>query len=479
MSAVLKAVAGHAALRPHSVALRGAGRQFTYAQLVECIDATARRLAPWLAQGAGCVGVALANSPAWVVVDLALLRLQRASLPLPSFFLAEQADAALRDAGADWVVESQGEGEPLEVAGEQVWFRRLNGNPARLHPGAAKVTYTSGSTGSPKGVCLSQPQMERVAQSIVARFGVQFAGVHAPLLPLGVLLENVAGLYPVLLAGGCYHVEPPEALGCANPFRPDFARMGAALQEAGATSLILVPELLRGIMAATAFGTMALPALNLIAVGGAKVAPDLISMARSLNLPVYEGYGLTECASVVAVNAPSADRPGTVGKPLAHVSLSFAEDGEIVVEGDTYLGYAGGAPHAGPTRTGDIGSLDEDGFLRVTGRKNNLIITSFGRNISPEWVESELLAEPVIRHALVFGEGQAELRALIAPVLPNLEREHVAASIERANARLPAYARVGAFELMAPLTVEAGLLTGNGRPRRQSILAAHAAFVNG
>jgi long-chain acyl-CoA synthetase len=255
--------------------------------------------------------------------------------------------------------------------------------------------------------------------------------------------------------------------------------MGDTLRGAETTSLILVPELLRGIMAATAFGTMQLPNLTLVAVGGAKVAPDLISMARSLKLPVFEGYGLTECASVVAVNAPSGDRPGTVGKPLTHTSLSFTGDGEIVVEGDTFLGYAGHGSQLGATKTGDIGHLDEDGFLHVTGRKSNLIITSFGRNVSPEWVESELLAEPVIRHALVFGEGQAQLRALIAPVFPNIEREHVAASIERANARLPAYARIGAFELMAPLTVESGHLTGNGRPRRQTILAAHAAFVNG
>jgi long-subunit acyl-CoA synthetase (AMP-forming) len=126
-----------------------------------------------------------------------------------------------------------------------------------------------------------------------------------------------------------------------------------------------------------------------------------------------------------------------------------------------------------------VGHTDKDGFLQVTGRKGNLIITSFGRNVSPEWVESELLAEPIIRHALVFGEGRSELRALIAPVFAGIDRDQVAASIARANARLPAYARIGAFEVLAPLSAQSGELTGNGRLRRQTILAAHADFVNG
>ncbi|MBI3438480.1 MAG: AMP-binding protein [Proteobacteria bacterium] len=480
MSLVLEAIARHAQAAGDRPALRGAGIVMSYAQLDDLVRSLAQAISPLLSDARGCVGISLPNGPAWVILDLVMMRLRRAALPLPSFFTGQQCDAALSDAGADWVIEEAGEGgAPLSIAGSAIWIRRLHGDASRLPTLTAKVTYTSGSTGAPKGVCLSQVQMERVAHAIVERFGVRFAGVHAPILPLGVLLENVAGLYAVLLAGGCYHVESPEELGCANPFKPDFARMGHALRGAQATSLILVPELLRGIMATSAFGGMHLSTLNLVAVGGAKLAPDLITMARSLNLPVFEGYGLTECASVVSVNAPAMDRVGTVGKPLSHVNVDVVDDGEIIVGGETFLGYAGREVHCGPTQTGDIGHLDQDGFLQVTGRKSNLIITSFGRNISPEWVESELLAEPLIRHALVFGEGRAELRALIAPVFTNVERDNVAHSIERANGRLPEYARIGAFELMAPLSVEAGNLTGNGRPRRDTILAAHAAFVSG
>ncbi|MEQ1491923.1 MAG: AMP-binding protein [Terricaulis sp.] len=479
MSRVLQAVTQRAVARPEKLALAQGARRLTYAELAEEIERVSQALARVIPYELGCVGVALGNGIAWVITDLALIQLRRAALPLPVFFTEAQTESALRDAGADWLISSEEGGVPIVIAGETVWLHRRDGDATRLHPNTAKVTYTSGSTGAPKGVCLSQAQMERVAASIVQRFGVGFAGVHAPILPLGVLLENVAGLYSVLLAGGCYCVESAAELGCDNPFKPDFERMGATLRRVNATSLILVPELLRGVMAASAFGRMQLPDLNLVAVGGAKVAPDLVSFARSLKLSVFEGYGLTECASVVAVNAPNYDRPGTVGKPLDHIELSLAADGEIIVESDTYLGFAGQAPRQGATPTGDIGRIDEDGFLEVTGRKSNLIITSFGRNVSPEWVESELLAEPVIRHALVFGEGRPELRALIAPVFPNIERDAVAACVERANARLPAYARIGEFELLAPLTTESGQLTGNGRPKRQTILAAHADFVNG
>lgn len=383
MSVVLAAIRRHASEKPAALALASGPERLSYADLGDAVAATARTLDVALRDGAGAVAIALDNSISWVLLDLALVALGRASLPLPNFFTPEQVEAALQDAGADWMISDVEGGAPLEIGGRRLWLTRRSGDYQRLQPDTAKVTYTSGSTGKAKGVCLAQWQMEHVAESIVERFGARFAGVHAPILPLGVLLENVAGLYSVLIAGGAYFVESAEALGCANPFKPDFARMGATLRTAGATSLILVPELMRGIMAARAFGVMDLPELNLVAVGGAKVAHDLLAMARSIGMPVYEGYGLTECASVVAVNAPDAQRAGTVGKPLSHLDVSIAEGGEIIVGRRTFLGYAGGPFNTNATPTGDLGALDEDGYLTVSGRRDNLIITSFGRNVSP------------------------------------------------------------------------------------------------
>jgi long-chain acyl-CoA synthetase len=297
--------------------------------------------------------------------------------------------------------------------------------------------------------------MEAVAASLVQVIGEDYAGRHLPILPLAILLENVAGLYTTLLAGGCYHVLPPQDLGLADPFRPDLSKLAAAIAGEGATSLILVPELLRALMMVMGFTGVTFPGLRLVAVGGAKVSTQLLDRAAELGLPVFEGYGLSECASVVALNTPGDNRRGAVGRPLPHLSVTI-EDGEIVVGPRPFLGYAGSPPSEGPVRT---------------------IITAFGRNVAPEWVESELLAQPEIRQAVVFGEAQADLGALIVPIAPGLEPAAIASAIARANQNLPEYARVRRWTVRAPFDPARGEVTGNGRPRRAVILAAHRDFT--
>jgi len=477
MSKVLDAIASHAHTDPAKPALTCDDRSYSYATLNHAVDLLAAQLDAMLWEEDGAVGLALPNGPEWVLLDLALMRLGRPAVPLPPFFTAAQRDRALADVGAAWLIASEGVGQTIDVAGSHFKLKRLYASHSKLHPGTAKVTYTSGSTGTPKGVCLSQDHMEAVAQSIVDRFGAEFAGIHVPILPLGVLLENVAGLYPVLLAGGRYHAARPGAIGCANTFRPDFALMRDQLETVGATSLILVPELLRGLLAAIFFGGKPLSALNLVAVGGARIAPNLLNAARGLGVPVFEGYGLTECGSVVAVNAPSGDRTASVGRPLDCARVSIADDGEIIVECSVFLGYTGERPHKGPVMTGDLGRIDEYGFLEVTGRKKNLIITSFGRNISPEWIESELLAQPEILQAVVCGDGEACVSAIVSPTSPDVDRQRMAGAIDAVNARLPDYARIGHFAYVPPFTVEDGLLTGNGRPRRRNVVAHYRSHL--
>lgn len=473
MSRILDAVDHYARTRPDAVAVSGAETNLTWSDLAGEIEAVAARLAKLGGETpAGApVAIALENGPEWVVLDLALVRLGWPSLPIPGFFTPAQRDHALADAGAGLLISSEGTGLDLAIGQTFLRAQQLANSPKPLPPGTAKITYTSGSTGQPKGVCLSQPQMEAVAQSLVQVLGEDYAGRHLPLLPLSILLENVAGLYPILLAGGCYRVLPPAALGLAEPFRPDLQRLTTAIAAEGATSLILVPELLRAIMMVMAFTGARFPALNLVAVGGAKVSPQLLSQADQLGLPVYEGYGLSECASVVALNTPGGRKVGAVGRPLPHLQVEIDPDGEIIVGPSPFLGYAGTPPRQGPVRTGDMGSFDADGFLRIEGRRSNTIINTFGRNIAPEWVESELTAQPEIRQAIVYGEAQAELGALIIPLAPDMPQAVIAQAVERANQNLPEYARVRRWRTRGPLDPAAGELTGNGRPRRAAILA--------
>jgi len=247
-----------------------------------------------------------------------------------------------------------------------------------------------------------------------------------------------------------------------------------------ATTTILVPQMLEALCGVLErereregkAGAPAWPGLRWVAVGGARLAPRLLQRAVAVGLPVYEGYGLSECASVVALNTPAAYRAGSVGKPLPHVRLSFGADGEIFVGGATLLGYVGDdtpAPETWPS--GDLGHLDAEGFLHLHGRKKNLLITSFGRNISPEWLESELCAEAAIAQAVVFGDGQPWPVALLVPRRPGLAETpaEIARAVQQANAGLPEYARIGGWLLAAPFSFANGQTTSNGRPRRDLI----------
>jgi acyl-CoA synthetase (AMP-forming)/AMP-acid ligase II len=337
-----------------------------------------------------------------------------------------------------------------------------------LPEGTARITFTSGSTGTPKGICLSADHMMQVAASVVDAVGDHHAGRHLALLPPGILLETVAGLFATLLAGGTY-VCPPQALvGLADPFRPDFDAMARAMAAWRITSTILVPEYLAGLVRVMEATGLRLPDLTILAVGGARVAPELLARARALGLPLRQGYGLTEAASVVALEGAQADGAGSVGQALGHMRVHLAQDGEIMLEGPLCLGAIGEATPACPYPTGDIGRIDEAGRLWIEGRKSNLLITSHGRNISPEWVEEALLAEPDIMQAMVYGDGLPALQALLVPAHP---RADLGAAVARANSRLPAYAHVAQSREVAHFTPMNGLLTGNGRLRRKAIAA--------
>ncbi|WP_446539598.1 hypothetical protein [Pseudoxanthomonas sp. LARHCG66] len=154
-------------------------------------------------------------------------------------------------------------------------------------------------------------------------------------------------------------------------------------------------------------------------------------------------------------------------------------DGEICVEGARALGYLGGDPlKEGPLRTGDLGYRDDEGFVHITGRRKNVFITAFGRNVSPEWVESELLAHPAIAQAVVWGEGQADNVAVLVPRRPDVGDAQIMRALDEVNAGLPDYARVARFVRAAPFTADAGLMTANGRPRRAAILDRYQADVD-
>ena len=173
-------------------------------------------------------------------------------------------------------------------------------------------------------------------------------------------------------------------------------------------------------------------------------------------------------------------RPGSVGRPLPHARVSV-RDGELFVDGPHCLGYLGGdAPLVdGAIATGDLGHIDADGFVHVTGRRKHVFITAFGRNVSPEWVESELLQHTAFAQAVVHGEARPFNVAIVWPRDPALDDAALRRALDAVNRDLPDYARIGdVVRADAPFSVADGLLTANGRPRRDAILARYRDAVD-
>ncbi len=449
------------------------------------VDGVAERL---LRLGGRCIASRLDNGDGWFVLDLAIRLVGGVHVPLPTFFSEAQVRHALSSSGAQWIVTDAREGMPpqcearagfVEDGRLACWRVAGSADERALPQGTACITYTSGTTGRPKGVCLAAETLFQVAGSLVQASAAIAPRRHLCLMPLSTLLENVAGLYATLLAGaeialpslaeigytGASGLDVPALLRCLHRYRPE--------------SVILVPQLLLALVMAAEQGAPLPDSLRYLAVGGGRVGAGLLARARAAGLPVYEGYGLTECASVVCLNRPEALRDGSVGQALPHAQVRVV-DGELRVDGARALGYLGGEQMPeGPVRTGDLGHVDADGFVHVTGRRRNVFITAFGRNVSPEWVESELLAHPAIGQAVVWGEGRADNVAVLVPRRPDLDDARIASALAEVNAGLPDYARVARFvRAAAPFGASDGLLTANGRPRRDAILSRYQAEVD-
>jgi len=440
--------------------------------LAGLLEQVARRADVLEAYGSRVLALALGNGREWLLWDLAALRAGVVCVPIPGFFSNAQWRHVLLSTGADTLIGNLPAGLSPEEFGfterPPGWRRR----PAavELPAGTAKITFTSGSTGQPRGVCLSARSLFQVAESLNEVCSEVAPRRHLSLLPLGVLLENL-GVYAALLARApVYLPADPGERGSTV----DASRLLGLLEQLRPQSLILVPQLLQALLDAAQRG-WALPAsLRFIAVGGACVAPTLLHRAAQRNWPVFEGYGLSECASVVSLNRPGHNRIGTVGTPLPHVRISMAPDGEILVHGARPLGYLGErGPVADPWPTGDIGSL-EDGYLVIRGRRKDQFITAYGRNVNPEWIEAELIHQPPIAQAVVHGEALPRNLALIVPRSPAVTRNDIEDAVATVNQGLPDYARISAWLLgEQAFTPENGLLTANGRPRRDAILKLH------
>lgn len=313
-----------------------------------------------------------------------------------------------------------------------------------------------------------------MAASVCERSGASTDDRHLCITPLSTLLENVAGVYAALLSGAQCVVPPLREVGLKGSSGFDPAILINALSRFSPSTLITTPQILELLVRVLESGSQLASAPRFVAVGGARVTEALLRRASQAGLRVYQGYGLSECASVVSLNGPGHERLGSVGRPLAHATVTLSTEGEILVSGARHLGYLGDhRPPPEPWPTGDLGRIDEQGFLYVAGRKRDVIITAYGRNFSPEWVEQELTNQPEIAQAVVFGEAKPWNTAILV-VAPGTGSTPIADAVNRANQALPDYARVIRWLIAdQPFLPGNGQLTVSGRPRREAILARY------
>ena len=483
MNKILAAIYDHAITTPKKIALTGQTTQLTYAELAAQID----DLAHWMSeQNIGRAGLWGENSIEWIVADLAAWKAGITLVPLPRFFSRTQLQHVIAQAQLPCLLVCGDIGQVADISERKnsplasIYLDQLNvTDTTEAIASVAKITFTSGTTGTPKGVCLSTSALENVTLALAERMysamSTSNLNTHLNLLPLSTLLENVSGVYVPLYLGKRVVVLPGAALGLTGSSQLSLPTLLQALHQYQPNSLIALPQILQGFVAAGMQG-FGLPAsLAFIAVGGARTPAVLIEQARAIKIPVYEGYGLSECASVVSLNSPVADKIGSVGKALNHVDIKI-DNGVIKVRGNVFNGYLGQAANTNDEwlDTGDLGYIDDEGFIFITGRQKNLLISSFGRNISPEWIEAELSLCRTIAQVMVIGDSQAFCSAIIVPASAEVTAEQIAQDIRRINQHLPDYARVQKFIVAAePFTPANQLLTDNGRLRRAAILGQY------
>ncbi len=318
-------------------------------------------------------------------------------------------------------------------------------HPAEDHDSAlptpddlATILYTSGTTGEPQGVMLSHGNLVFNAVASLVAFGTAADERRLCWLPLSHIYARTSDLY-TWLAHGCRLVlaESRETLlaDCAavqptmlNGVPYFYEKVARHLVESGrADEPGVLPALLGG-------------QIRVCCSGGAALPDWVAEFFARRGVTLVQGYGLTESSPVISTCTLERQRLGTVGPPIPGVEVKIAPDGEILTRGPHVMQGYWNRPEAtaaavadGWLHTGDLGQLEE-GFLRITGRKKELIVTAGGKNIAPARLEALLVADPLVAQAMIIGEGQKYLAALIVPDRDRLRAEIIAGQIPVSSA---------------------------------------------
>ena len=425
------------------------------------------------------------NSPEWITSDLAISSAGAISVPVYTTLSGEETLFLLKDASVSAIIFSGpnrdkvihlkkelpslkrlistenrgGEGVRLgETTGvltfenvkklgkESLRERDISERIENIGPGDTfSIIYSSGTTGRQRGVVLSHGNILSNIEAALKVIPVKGDDTYLSYLPLSHIFERMmhhlflyAGSSIAYSKGFAYvgadiqFFRPTILTGVPFFFERLREKILEGVKEAGAvkrapfnTAIKKGPDMPDGIILKK-IREKAAPGLKFFISGGAALDSGTAEFFFKIGLPVLQGYGLTETSPIVTVNTPGSNKIGTVGRPLPGVSVKISEEGEIMVKGPNVMkGYHNmpgeEAKRDGWFYTGDIGFIDKDGFLTITGRKKDLIITSVGKNISPQKIENLLRGDGYIKEAVVCGDNKPHLVALIFPDTARLE----------------------------------------------------------
>ena len=409
----------------------------------------------------------------------------------------------------------------------------------------ATIVYTSGTTGPPKGVMLTFANLTATIRSIIDVVEIGPDDRFLSFLPLSHIAERTVSHFGQIVAGGetwfaaglatvpvdlraCrptvffavprvwekfktsildgIATSPMPARVVAEAYlRAGRTRADGLRTEAGRS---IVDRVRGAVVGRAAYAVLdrivgsnirrkvGLDQARILVSGAAPVHPDLLWWFSMLGLPIAEVYGQTEDGGPTTLNPPDAIHIGSVGRPMPGLEVRIADDGEILARGDSVSpGYFDDAvrtseliDRAGWMHTGDLGRIDAGNYVFVTGRKKDLIITSSGKNIAPQALETRLLAEPLIAQAVVIGDGRSYLTVLLAldaEALGRWAEEHhqladfgaliddpqlrseIAAAVDRVNSGRAPIEQIKAWRILPhELTVAAGELTPTFKVKR-------------
>jgi long-chain acyl-CoA synthetase len=484
------------------------------------------------------VGLLSENRPEWLIADIGILSAGAAGVPLHAPVSAAQAEYQLSHSGARGaIVSDQGQAnkllavverlpelewaasfEPVDFAGRITAFtfaglvQRGSNSTSRaavqmredaLGPeDLATIIYTSGTTGAPKGVMLSHGNLLSNAATTAEVSGSRPEDVVLSWLPYSHIYARTVDHYVTVYAGStlCLAESVDALVGNLAEVEPTHLACVPRFYEKVWASVEALALDARARRLPRTFG----PNIRHLSSGGAPLPRHIAEGFCAAGMPIMEGYGLTESSPVISFNRPDALRVGSVGRPIPGVEVRIAADGEILTRGPHVMAGYWKNPEA--TResiedawlhTGDVGRLDDDGFLFITDRKKDLIITSGGKNIAPAELERLLVSDPYIDQAVVYGDRKPCPTALLVPNFPQLEakarelgceldvRDNLICSerlhrflAERVGHLMEAVSdpeRVKAFLVLAqPFRLEDDELTATMKVRRRQILARYA-----